>query len=201
MKGTSIIVAFVALVWAAPANAHLLAKPKCDTVKCRLASQQANLRHVKGVLAATKRVPASDLTLEHQREVRFAKRAAGWLPREIRETKAAIAARMVVNDYMTAVRLVERYFGYQSFLRSCPRSEGGFGQFVYNTQGSGAGGWLQFMEGTFWSVIDDAIRHARERGMFVPSSARSWYSPLGQALAGIEMLRDGRRGEWSGSTC
>lgn len=128
-----------------------------------------------------------------------------------RERERASLGRL--NDYATAVRHVERYFGRQPFLWSCPKSEGGFGAWKWNggvtlaesatrpRGSSGAGGWLQFLRSTFDSVIDDAIRHARERGMPVPASAASWYSPLGQALAGVEMLRDGRAGEWSGSTC
>lgn len=98
-----------------------------------------------------------------------------------------------------------RYFGADvaAWERSCsqPSSEGGYGRWVPNGRGSGAGGWLQFMQGTFDGIIDEAIAAARSRGMVVPVSARSWYSPLGQALAGAEMLADGRRGEWSGWGC
>lgn len=105
MKRTAVIVAFVALVWAAPANAHLIAKPKCDTLKCQLTSQRANLAHVRGVLRATERVPASKLTLEHQREVKFARSAIHWLPREIRETKAALRPKIAVYSSNSNVQL------------------------------------------------------------------------------------------------
>lgn len=119
--------------------------------------------------------------------------------RRVRETRRAL------ESWPAAVELVGLYYGssLQAWLWSCsqPRSEGGHGRWVPNSQGSGAGGWLQFMSGTFYGVIDAAIADARRRGMLVPSSARSWYSPLGQALAGGEMLRQGRRGEWQGYGC
>lgn len=115
------------------------------------------------------------------------------------------ATRRASTSWPAAVQLVGRFYGssLQAWLWSCsaPRSEGGHGRWVPNSQGSGAGGWLQFMSGTFYGVIDSAIARARARGMVVPASARSWYSPLGQALAGVEMLRQGRRGEWTGYGC
>ena len=115
------------------------------------------------------------------------------------------ATRRALSSWPAAVELVGRFYGpsLRAWLWSCsaPTSEGGHGRWVPNSQGSGAGGWLQFMSGTFYGVIDAAIADARQRGMRVPSSARSWYSPLGQALAGGEMLRQGRRGEWTGYGC
>lgn len=139
----------------------------------------------------------------------------GWLRRLHREADRALWAQRVasIGDYAVAVRVVERYFGPQPFLWACPESEGGFGEWVWNggyplsrypskpAGSSGAGGWLQFLPGTFESVIADAIARARGLGMPVPSSAYAWTSPIGQALAGVEMLRDGRIGEWHGSTC
>lgn len=115
------------------------------------------------------------------------------------------ATGRALESWPAAVELVGRFYGpgLQAWLWSCssPRSEGGHGRFVMNTQGSGAGGWLQFMAGTFYGVIDAAIADARGRGMLVPTSARSWRSPLGQALAGVRMLAEGRRGEWQGFGC
>lgn len=104
-----------------------------------------------------------------------------------------------------SVELVRRFYGDGSagWLYSCASSEGGSHGWIPNAHGSGAGGWLQFMPGTFASVIDDGIRDARRRGMRPAwgRSVRSWYSPLGQALAGLEMIRDGRVGEWDGARC
>lgn len=115
------------------------------------------------------------------------------------------AAERALVSWPAAVWYVGRFFGPERrrWLWSCslPRSEGGHGRWVPNSHGSGAGGWLQFMPGTFFGVIDAAIGEGRRRGMRVPVSARSWYSPLGQALAGMEMLAQGRRGEWQGYGC
>lgn len=127
-----------------------------------------------------------------------------WLLSIARERLDAIQTRELLrrtSTYLGAVSYVERYFGPQPFLRSCPSGEGGYGRWVPNSGGSGAGGWLQFMSGTFYGIIDEAIASARARGMRVPASARSWYSPLGQALAGRQMVDDGRRGEWTGANC
>lgn len=119
--------------------------------------------------------------------------------------RAVRATGQALESWPAAVDLVGRFYGpsLQAWLWSCsqPHSEGGHGRWVPNTQGSGAGGWLQFMSGTFYGVIDAAIADARGRGMLVPRAARSWYSPLGQALAGVQMLAAGRRGEWQGYGC
>lgn len=109
------------------------------------------------------------------------------------------------GTWLAAVDVVGRIYGpaIASWELSCSKqgSEGGWGAWVSNSRGSGAGGWLQFMKGTFDGVIAKAIADARARGWSVPASASSWYSPVGQALAGVEMLREGRRGEWSGYGC
>jgi len=108
------------------------------------------------------------------------------------------------SAWLMAVEEVQSVFpGSAGWLRSCsaPTSEGGWGRWIPNTQGSGAGGWLQFMHSTFWRMYGVAERVARERGFRVPKSAASWYSPLGQALAGAWGYLNGRRHEWSGSGC
>ncbi len=115
--------------------------------------------------------------------------------------------------WLASVSYVGRYFGQgiAAWELSCshPGSEGGWTEWVWNggapasssSHGSGAGGWLQFMQGTFDGIIDKGIATARSRGMIVPASARSFFSPLGQAIAGAQMILDGRRGEWSGYGC
>lgn len=119
------------------------------------------------------------------------------------QVRSMQAARESPATWQAAVTVVGRYFGQgvASWERSCSSSEGGSGRWVPNTAGSGAGGWLQFLSGTFYGVIDRAIASGRAHGMTIPASARSWYSPLGQALAGAQMLADGRRGEWTGWAC
>lgn len=106
------------------------------------------------------------------------------------------------RSFFLATRIVDRLWpGVGSWAHSCASSEGGHGAWVPNRKGSGAGGWMQFKSQTFWSVIDGALARARALGVRVPAFARSWYSPLGQAFAAAEMIFDGRRGEWAGSTC
>jgi hypothetical protein len=166
----------------------------------RLAYLQRSTRHERQVLAWL-RSPAAPATLERPRLIRWHRAALRWHSQLLADAQA----KLVPVRWLDAVALVGRYFGADvaAWERSCsqPTSEGGWGRWVPNSQGSGAGGWLQFMSGTFWSVIDKGIARARARGMYVPASARSWYSPLGQAIAGAQMLADGRRGEWSGSGC
>lgn len=132
--------------------------------------------------------------------------AADHLQRALQIACPKVPARWlwINRSFNRATQLVDRLYPgswHGAWARHCASSEGGHGHWVPNRGGSGAGGWLQFMSGTFWSVIDSAIRRARAHGVRVPAFARSWYSPLGQALAGSEMLYHGRRGEWSGRTC
>lgn len=114
---------------------------------------------------------------------------------------------------------------------SSARSEGGWGRFVWNgglvvseasrvdaravdpgryrdglrvsivVGGSGAGGWLQFLRGTFYRNADRAFDEAAAGGLAVPVVLRSWFSRVGQAVVGASMLRHGQRGEWAGSGC
>lgn len=195
----AVVAAVAAGVVVSSSSAHLVARPAGPGLEARAKSQRVNVAHARFVCRRGGG--------EHRR---WSCRAVRWLERELERTERVLEARRVaaiaealsrVGDFAVAVRQVERWFGPQPWLWSCPRSEGGFGAFVMNRQGSDAGGWLQFMPGTFYGVIDSAIREARRRGMPVPSNARSWRSPLGQALAGVEMLRQGRRGEFEGATC
>lgn len=106
------------------------------------------------------------------------------------------------RDWQRAVKEVQRaYPGTQSWLLSCSASEGAHGLWVPNRQGSGAGGWLQFMESTFWRMYGTALSDVTRRGFSVPASAASWYSPLGQALAGAWGVTNGRSHEWYGHGC
>ncbi|MDH4159260.1 MAG: hypothetical protein OEV62_03310 [Actinomycetota bacterium] len=108
----------------------------------------------------------------------------------------------VTGDWRTAVRIVQRpYPGTETWLLSCSASEGGHGPWIPNRQGSGANGWLQFMESTFWRMYGAAHQDVTARGYLIPPSAASWYSPLGQALAGAWGVSNGRRHEWFGKGC
>lgn len=128
---------------------------------------------------------------------------------ELRSLQAARAA--VPTTWQGSTAYVGRYFGADiaAWELSCSSSEGGWGGFVwYNHESTPRygysdtpGGWMQFKGGTFYGIIDEAVANARSRGMTIPSSARSYYSPLGQAIAGAQMIADGRRGEWTGDRC
>lgn len=106
-------------------------------------------------------------------------------------------------DWGTAVSIVQRaYPGSSWWLLSCSSSEGGHGGWVPNTAGSGAGGWMQYMEGTFEHDFGEALADLRERGFRVPASVHSWYQPLGQAVAaGWAYAHDRPYGKWVGGGC
>ena len=99
------------------------------------------------------------------------------------------------GDWRTSVRLSQRiYPGTASWLLYISDREGGWGPFVMNRQGSGAGGWLQFMASTFYAYVDDARRDVERRGFIVPPGVWTWTHPLGQALTGAYMRFTGRDG-------
>ena len=111
------------------------------------------------------------------------------------------------TTWIRAIREAQRaYPGTEDWLRSCSSTEGAgrslsINYFQMNHQGSGAGGWLQFMHSTFVRMWGAAHADVTARGFLVPRSAHSWSSRLGQALAGAWGVTNGRRGEWSGSGC
>lgn len=125
-----------------------------------------------------------------------------WKAEQARRTLRDFKTGTGVSAYLRAVEEVQRpYPGTRSWLLSCAADEGGYGRWVPNSQGSGAGGWLQFMESTFWRMFGAAKPDVESRGFIVPRSAASWYSPLGQALAGAWGVSNGRAHEWSGAGC
>lgn len=108
---------------------------------------------------------------------------------------------------MAAIDEVQKAYPETAWwLSSCSSSEGAGrslsqNEFVMNHQGSGAGGWLQFMESTFWRMYEAAKADLEARGFVVPPESASWSSRIGQAMAGAWGLTHGRRGEWSGGGC
>lgn len=106
-----------------------------------------------------------------------------WHGRWHRALHSLAAHRLpFTNDWETAVRIVQRVWpGTSGWLLSCSAHEGGHGAFVMNTQGSGAGGWMQFMSGTFSWALGRA-KAAAPRIILRPGTA-AWTSPLGQAFA------------------
>ncbi len=79
MKAVLIIVA-AALLWVAPAEAKLISRPACDSLKCILKSQTKNLRHARYVC----RHGGGE-------NRRWSCAAVGWLKKERNETVAKLA--------------------------------------------------------------------------------------------------------------
>lgn len=99
------------------------------------------------------------------------------------------------NDWRTSVRLVQRaYPGTESWLLFISHREGGWGPFVMNHQGSGAGGWMQFMASTFYGYVNAARADFARRGFTVDPRVWTWTHPLGQALTAGYMRYTGRDG-------
>lgn len=99
------------------------------------------------------------------------------------------------NDWVTAVRLVQRiYPSTAEWLLYISGREGGHGGFVMNHQGSGAGGWMQFMASTFYAHNDEAFADARRRGFIIDARTNSWTHPLGQAITAGYMRFTGKDG-------
>lgn len=131
----------------------------------------------------------------HQQEVMYQK----WLP----------FVRMN-QDFDLALRAASRKFGVSfRWLHNCALSEGhihgyryrngvpltrlGIDPFWMNEGGSGAGGPLQFMEGTF-----DAYPQARTS---LPAEFRGWHDKLAQAYTGAWIFAHEGSGQWEGAGC
>lgn len=117
---------------------------------------------------------------------------------QIRAAKLKVAlyrSLPYTNDWRTAVRLAQRvYPGTSDWLLFISHREGGYGGFVMNHQGSGAGGWMQFMSGTFYGYVGAARADFARRGFQVDPSVWVWTHPLGQALTAGYMRFTGRDG-------
>ena len=111
----------------------------------------------------------------------------------------------ITHDWGVATAQAERVFpGTRAWLLNCSRGEGGQGGWKWNYQGSGAGGWMQFMQGTYNSYVWAAYQETLRRGFKVKSmKLLSYYEPLGQALTAAYMRSIGVSGiHWAGSyTC
>ncbi|HXH87409.1 MAG TPA: hypothetical protein VNI55_02230 [Gaiellaceae bacterium] len=161
------------------------------------------LAHYRGALAAHEKAAARRaLNRVERTHRRWYAAATIWTKAELAETRARLTVLQADRDWWFAVRYADRiYPGSAGWLLSCSASEGGHGGWVPNRQGSGAGGWMQFLSGTFYANVDAAFADARARGHVVPRSWRSWYSAGGQAVVGAYMLRVGQRGQWVGAGC
>lgn len=185
MKVVVVLAAACVALLGISGNAH------ARTVNCTIQETQALELHLDA-----RRVPVLDGWLNE----------ADWKAEQHRLC-SLVPARYAraERSFYWSTRFVDRLWPGQqlgSWAYTCASSEGGHGGFVMNHSGSGAGGQLQFMSGTFYGIIGDAIAEARAAGAVnLPGSSASWYSPLGQAIAGAAMIHHGRRGEWSGASC
>lgn len=181
--------------------------------------QLRSIRHAKGVVRTWQRLRLRGLaSASVPRIVYWHKHQARWLRRELRETRAIkravareaarrAAARAAPSAYSgswtSAVAAVQAWYpGTSGWLLSCSASEGGWGGFVMNRQGSGAGGWMQYMAGTFYGDWGAATADLSRRGIAIPV-AGSWGNPLAQAIAAAWARYTGNApsSKWTGSGC
>ena len=96
-----------------------------------------------------------------------------------------------------AVEAASKEYGVSaSWLHACVSSEGGHGGWVMNHGGSGAGGWAQFMESTFYGYVGSA-----RAGNRFPAKYAVWTSRVGQAYTMAYMFKIGESNQWTGAGC
>lgn len=192
------------LTAAGPADAHRIpcyrdGQPTKSERRCAL----RNYYHATGFLRFLRAHHRAELAEREWPIIEFWENHR-WLRQASRDRLAVLDRTLpLVGDWLTAVRVAQRpYPGSEWWLRSCSGSEGGHGGWVPNRGGSGAGGWMQYMEGTFWHDFVRARADLTRRGWVVPAAAASWYSPLGQALAaGWAYFNARPPGKWVGAGC
>lgn len=168
--------------------------------------QRATLHADRGSLRFCRNHPKAKVFCTSRR-LRFIRARIGWTRRELAETRARLETRRweaMNGDFEVSVRILSRRLGVSSlagWVLSCADSEGGRGKWVPNRNGSGAGGWMQFLSGTYYSNSPAAWRFAASRRVFVPRRYDSWYSPIGQALTALWMFHNEGSGQWYGSGC
>lgn len=164
--------------------------------------------------AGVPRAPTSHAE-RHTRSVAYLGWINGrWNHRQIHARKVAHSRLPNSNDWMTAVRIVQRVWpGTSGWLLSCSGHEGGHGIWVWNGgapygaahSGSDAGGWMQYFSGTwsgnFHHALDAAeTNHRRPPASAVGPSGTGWTSPLAQAFAAgwarYEYVRGTYPGPW-----
>lgn len=215
------VVAAVAIT-ATPAGAHII-RPGCTSKmapRAELACARFNRQHALATIGWAR---------DQQRSLTFAAYDAAtslrlahmidahrWLYRAMAARMAEARSRMLLRvpltgDWLTAVRQVQRVFPEsEDWLVSCSRGEGGHGAWTWYAHESvprygpdrTPGGWLQYMQGTFWTDYRQAVADARSRGFVVPSASASYTSATGMALAGGWAYSHARpAGKWTGGGC
>lgn len=106
------------------------------------------------------------------------------------------------RDFQRALLFASHVYGVSySWLHNCAGSEGGFRDWIWNHRGSKAGGWMQFMSGTFYDNVEAAFSYARRHGYNVSGKYASWKSRVGQAFVAAYMFKTGESGQWTGEGC
>ena len=165
---------------------HLIASQRTLTWQCQESLGTPRTKASAGVWALPASVPYRKWVLAH------------WKTQKASCQKTLKAHTIpLTNDWVTATALADRVFpGTQRWLLSCSSGEGSHGGFVMNHQGSGAGGWMQFLSSTYYAHNDTAFYVARSMGFLIPEAANSWYHPLGQAITAAYLRTHGGSSNW-----
>ena len=119
---TPVALAVAALAFAPAASAHLVAKPKRDTLAAVAENQRENLAHARYVTRHGKGP-----------HVRWHRLASRWLARELRETEARIAAARERNASPQSA-ICQVFGSYCSQALAVARCESGFSIYATNGQ-------------------------------------------------------------------
>lgn len=100
-------------------------------------------------------------------------------------------------------RAAKKFNVSYSWIHNCAHDEGDthYRGFIMNSRGSGAGGWMQFMSGTFYDNVGSAFLVIRGKGMPVPLKFKYWTSKVGQAVTASYMFYRGWSSQWTGASC
>lgn len=198
-------VALLTLAFAEPASAHLLS-PERQSFGIRLIhSVDHKVRATHACQEEMEQPRTRSSGIYRKAGVPYRLWAHALWKKRMRIQCNRLKAVMHANENWFAASIYANlaFPGAYAWLISCSASEGGHTGWVRNRQGSGADGWLQFMESTFYSNVDRAFGTSRSRGVVVLNKWRSWYSPAGQALTGASMWSrgGGNHPTWVGGGC
>lgn len=124
-----------------------------------------------------------------------------WVKRVVNKCREKAVARDWAwqnQKFTRALKRAARHYGVSySWLLSCALDEGlsrPGEPWKMNNEGSGAGGWMQFMQ----STLEDNLYRVRDT---VPRKYRKWRSKVGQAYVAAAMFKAGQSGQWTGDSC
>lgn len=107
------------------------------------------------------------------------------------------------HSWKRSVNYADHVFpGTKGWLLRCSSGEGRHGPWIWNggrtlasnpyrpSGSSGVGGWMQFMESTYYGFSDQAFASAKRRGFNIPPQYNHWYSAIGQAITAAYVRHD-----------